>query len=307
MYNQSARTRLRDKLDYEQWVLDEIEQEHKVFPREVGSTLIENGEISAQEICATGLTISQPRVNEIIQRLYPLVFTASYKCIDMIIEWILEENKGKTSHNWRFNDKISDANLGFKQGVLELPQPFANHRDVFEQILEIYTKLVDYRHAVIHRNQFQVENSEFRVENRNGNRYRFDTEELFSLAKIGSVSSDILLNNSVKETQERSLKRYLDNLSFIHGLNTFDIAPDWAKVIEYRVEKQENDSDAWKIDLDIVQQADGSTSTQGYQLEVVGIEDGEVVCEWLIPSEDVPSQSSFKLSENESEFKEYRK
>lgn len=71
IFDEQARTRLRDKLDYEQRVLNELEEEHNVFPDQLGDTVIENGGISAQEIAASTAVISQSRVDEVIQRLYP--------------------------------------------------------------------------------------------------------------------------------------------------------------------------------------------------------------------------------------------
>lgn len=73
MFDQQARTRLRDKLDYEQWVLNKLEEEHNVFPEQLGRTDIEHGNISGTEITVPTVTTSQPRVDKVIQRLYPLV------------------------------------------------------------------------------------------------------------------------------------------------------------------------------------------------------------------------------------------
>ena len=188
MFDQQARTRLRDKLDYERWVLDKLEEEHDVFPDRLGKAVIENGDISAQEIAASTAVVSQPRVDEVIQRLYPLVFVASYKCLDMIIEWILEENTGTLSHQWGYSCKNSEVNRLFYTGDLQLPPSFLHDVDVFERLLRLYDELVDHRHAVVHRDQFEVNNDVFSVKNDGGTRYEFDATQLFSLAKAGTVT-----------------------------------------------------------------------------------------------------------------------
>lgn len=305
MFDQQARTRLRDKLDYEQWVLNELEEEHGVFPDRLGDTVIANGSISA-EVAASTTSISQPRVDEVIQRLYPLVFAASYKCLDMIIEWILEENTGTLNHQWGYSHKDSEGNRMFHTGNLQLPPPLTHHTDVFERLLRLYGALMDHRHAVVHRNQFEVDNDVFSVEDDSGTRYDFDATQLFSLAKTGTVAAEVLLNNSMSDDQERALKRYLDNLEFIHGQGTFDIAPPWADTIEYRIEAEDQDPYRWEIDLDLVRTADASTpSTEGYVLKIVGTHEGETVSEWEIPIEAVPGGNTLELTEHDPDFDEY--
>ena len=307
MFDQQARTRLRDKLDYEQWVLNELEEEHEVFPDRLGDTVIENESISAQEVAVSTAVISQPRVNEVIQRLYPLVFVASYKCLDMIIEWILEENTGTLNHQWGYSYKNSEVNKMFRTGNLQLPPPLINHTDIFDRLLRLYSELMDHRHAVIHRDQFELNNDVFSVEDDSGVQYGFDVTQLFSLAKIGAILAEVLLNNSITDDQERALKRYFDNLEFIHGQGTFDIAPPWAGTIEYRLEAQDHDPYRWVIDLDLVRTADESSpSTQGYMLRIVGLHNDETVCEWEIPSEAVPDADTLELTEHEPDFDEYQ-
>lgn len=306
MFDQQARTRLRDKLDYEQWVLNELEVEHDVFPDRLGDTVIENGGISGQEIAVPTAVISQPRVDEVIQRLYPLIFAASYKCLDMITEWILEENTGTLNHKWGYCHKNSKVNRMFYTENLQLPPPFMRDTDVFERLLRLYDELMDHRHAVVHRNQFEVNNNVFSVENDSGIRYDFDATQLFSLAKTGTVSTEVLLDNSMSDNQEQALKQYLDNLDFIHEQGTFDIAPPWAGTIKYSIEAEDHDPYRWEINLDIVRTADESSpSTQGYILKIVGTYEGDTVCEWEIPSEAVPDGDGFELTERDSDFDEY--
>ena len=306
MFDQQARTRLRDKLGYERWVLNELEEEHGVFPDRLGDTVIENGSISGEEVAVSPTVISQPRVDEVIQRLYPLVFVASYKCLDMIIEWILDENTGTLNHQWGYSHKNSEVNRRFHTGNLQLPKPLMHDTDVFERLLRLYGELMDHRHAVVHRDEFEVNNDLFSVEDDSGTRYDFDATQLFSLAKAGTVSAEVFLNNNMSDDQERALKRYLDNLEFIHGQGTFDIAPPWAGTIKYRIEAEDQGPHRWEVDLDLVRKADESTpSIKGYILKIVGTHEGDTVCEWEIPSEAVPYGDALELTEQGSDFDEY--
>lgn len=306
MFQQQARTRLRDKLDYEQWALNELENEYNAFPDRVGGIIIENETISGTEIAVPTATISQSRVEEVIQRLYPLIFAASYKCLDMIVEWTLEENTGNYNHQWGYAYKNSETNELFDTGKLQLPSPFAHDTDIFERLLHLSGALMDHRHAVVHRHDFEVANGEFAVKDKHGTPYSFTDVQLFSFAKAGTVSAEILLNNTMAKDQERELKHYLDNLDFVHKQSTFDIAAPWSPTIEYRAEAVDHNPASWEINLDLVQQADDATSTKGFYLKIVGKADGHTVHTWKIPGEATPDKKTLELTEQSSDFEEYR-
>lgn len=307
MFDEQARSRLRSKLDYERWALAELEKEYDIFPDRLGGTVIEDGSIAVQEIGPATARISQSRVEEIIQRLYPLVFAASYKCIDMILEWILEENTGNCTHQWGYCHKNSEINERYHTGDLQLPAPFIQNTAVFERLLRLYGELMDHRHAVVHRNDFEVANGDFTVKDAHRPPYEFNAVELFSLAKAGTVSAEALLDDSMNEVQERELKHYLDNPNFIHNQGSFGIAAPWSPIIEYRAEAIESNPACWEIDLGVVQQADESMpSTKGYYLKVVGNLTDQTICEWKIPVEAIPDRDTLELSEQSSDFDEYR-
>lgn len=306
MFQQQARTRLRDKLDYEQWALNELESEYGAFPDRLGSMIIENERLSVKELTGLTVRVSQSRVEDVIQRLYPLIFAASYKCLDMIVEWILEENTGKYNQQWGYTDKNEDVNRLFYTGSLHLPPVFSQDPDIFERLLRLYGPLMDHRHAVVHRHDFEVANGEFAVKDKHGTPYSFIDVQLFSFAKAGTVSAEILLDNTMAKDQERELKHYLDNLDFVHKQSRFDIAAPWSPTIEYRAEAVDHNPASWEIDLDLVQQADDTTSTKGFYLKIVGKVDGRTACTWKIPSEAIPDKKTLELTEQSSDFEEYR-
>jgi hypothetical protein len=307
MFDQQARARLRDKLDYERWVLNELEDEHDVFPDELNDTVIKGDDLTIHAEVSASLSISQGHVDEVIEPLYPLIFAASYKSLDMIIEWILEENRETYEHQWNYSDKHSDSCEMFYTEELQLPEPLNGHEDIFERLLYLYGDLMDHRHAVVHRHEFNVEGSTFRVEDEDNVRYEFDTAQLFSLAKVGTLLADIILNENLSENEERGIKWHLDNLNFIHGQDTYDIAPPWAQTIEYRAEAIAVEPYRWEITMDAVQRADSSSpETEGYFLRIVGNHEGDTVSEWIIPSEAVPDRDTLELEGDSSEFEEYQ-
>ena len=89
MYDDGARQKLLDKLDYELWLLDKL-AEYQLFD---GGTDIATLTIRSGEPDTTILDSGEESVpwSRVITTITPLVFTASYKILDMIFEWILEE------------------------------------------------------------------------------------------------------------------------------------------------------------------------------------------------------------------------
>lgn len=302
MFNQKARSRLSNKLDYEYWSLNELENQYDAFPDEGGRFTIEDGGLGATVKAGPART-SQSRVREVIQSLYPLVFASSYKCIDMIIEWILEENRGISNHKWGYRDKYNMANSDFP-GILQLPMTISP--EIFERLLILYDELMDHRHAVIHRHEFDINDGDFIVEDSAGAKYEFDDTQLFSFAKTGAVSAETILDDSINETQEREIKRYLDNLNFVHERGTFDIAAPWSPTIEYHAKMVEVEPLQWEVDMDKVQKAEDSTSAKGYYLYIIGKLNEEIVYEWKIPNEDVPNRENLELNEDSDDFDEFR-
>ena len=107
MYDHKARQELLGKLDYELWLLNQL-AEYQIFD---GGTDIATLKIRNGKLYTTILDSGEENApwSRVATDITPLVFTASYKILDMIFEWILQENHsvGKIKKvPWGFKKKL---------------------------------------------------------------------------------------------------------------------------------------------------------------------------------------------------------
>ena len=88
MYDHKAQQELLDKLDYELWLLNQL-AEYQIFDggTDIATFKIKSGESETGILDLDSEEVSVPW-SRVATAITPLVFTASYKMLDMIFEWI---------------------------------------------------------------------------------------------------------------------------------------------------------------------------------------------------------------------------
>ena len=111
MYDRAAQERFKEKISYELWLLDFLSETQETF--EGGSNISKITLMNRQPGAHVAITVTEVigsgAAMRVMDATMPLTFTASYKIIDMIFEWVLEENKkvGKIQRvPWKFKEKI---------------------------------------------------------------------------------------------------------------------------------------------------------------------------------------------------------
>ena len=94
MYDRAAQERFKEKISYELWLLDFLSETQETF--EGGSTISKITLMNRQPGAHVAITVTEVigsgAAMRVMDAMMPLTFTASYKIIDMIFEWVLEEN-----------------------------------------------------------------------------------------------------------------------------------------------------------------------------------------------------------------------
>lgn len=299
MYNQQAVQRLEEKLDYETWILPFLCEEIEPFPS--GDARAEIKDDGSKHIAvSTKTSISQARVDKIVQRLYPLVFTASYKAIDMQMEWILDEHDKQGVINdvpWRFSAKIDELEDLEKNNDLQLPSVYDQDKSLYDRIFALFRDLNDHRNTIIHGEDFEVSDDELEITDRSGTTFQFDTKELFAFAKVASITADSLRSGSMSPHTKREIQAFLDYLDFAHGEPTFGCTPPWSPTLEKEVKAESRDPYIFKVNMDDIWDGfEAFPDADGFFLEVIGIVDQGDAVEWRIPSDTLPQQGEIKLS-----------
>jgi hypothetical protein len=89
MYDQAVQSQLKEKISYELWFLDFLSKTQEIY--EGGSnistiTLINREPSTSHATMAFTETIGSGAAMEIMDKMMPLTFVASFKILDMIIE-----------------------------------------------------------------------------------------------------------------------------------------------------------------------------------------------------------------------------
>lgn len=308
MYGTNAVQRLEEKLDYETWILSFLSEEIEPFPS--GDARAEINEDGSKHIAVAAKTsISQARVDKIVQRMYPLVFTASYKALDMQMEWILEEHDSQGIINgvpWRFSDKIDKLEDLEKNKNLQLPSIYDQEKSIYDRVFALFRDLNDHRNTIIHGEDFEI-SDELEITDRSGTTFQFDTEELFAFAKVASITGDSLKSGSLNPHTKRELQAFLDYLDFAHGEPIYGCTPPWSPTLEKEVEAESEDPYTFEVDIEDIWDAfKAFPDAKGFYLNVVGTSGGEDVAEYRIPSDALPDQGVISLSTDSKSWSEWR-
>ncbi|MBM3301828.1 MAG: hypothetical protein FJY85_17990, partial [Deltaproteobacteria bacterium] len=225
MYEAKAQRILLDKLGYEIWLLDFLAERHDMFE---GGTDISMIKITSDEPVATisvGVTdyIGADAAQSIMDAVAPLTFMASYKMIDMIFEWILEENyrSGNISKvPWPYSDKLK---LLADRSRIQFPPLFLSQQYLHNYSEALFCQLLPYRNVIVHDNSFSVSNGTLTLSSpKDGTSLTLSRVQIGCLVRFVVALGRALAGIIVVDTHMDKLLRYhLDVLVAAHGLPAF--------------------------------------------------------------------------------------
>jgi len=164
VYDQTARSRLKEKIGYELWLLDFLSKTQETFEggSDISTVSLRSGKPGAQvSVYVTEVIGSEPAM-KVMNAMMPLTFAASYKILDMVFEWILEENKKAGDVQeipWRFKEKIKIIS----STQLAYPPLLKSEPYIRDYLFALYSNLLKFRNEIVHSNRFLVSNGKLRV------------------------------------------------------------------------------------------------------------------------------------------------
>lgn len=225
MFNSDSIEYLEQALGYEQWVLAKSIDLLKRSKGYVSSrTIIIKDDNSLEVQLLLKDEFGLEKAVDVINELSPLLFNASYKILDMLMEWIIRENRGDCP--WRFSEKISL--LEDSDSTFFLPYPLGEDPSIFAYFERLYRNLSDLRNALTHgvwgRNLSG--NLEFNFKKRNRIiQQTIPFEQVIRFADCMSLCGReaICPSTQAKSNIVSTLKWCLDELQSIHGLSKYGI------------------------------------------------------------------------------------
>ncbi len=283
----TARGRLLDKLDYEAWLLDFLEKRYDMAmgKEDIPVLVIRSGEQpdrlerGSEEWVGSGTTI--------LDAMMPFTFIASFKTLDMIFEWILEENCKSGNIQtvpWQFDAKVKLLNKNLK-----LPSLFKSQPHLYTYPKALFCQLLPYRNEVIHNNSFSVSGDTLTLSSsKMGTSLTLSSRHVdylvrFVRALVRALASEI----AIDAYTDKILRHYLDILAPVHGLATFN--QQVPRFVHIKLEvpkygsafpadlKQVRDKVVHKFSPDVI-----------FDLTVLAMEDGDLIAKWYFAPEEVP-------------------
>lgn len=308
MYDQTAQIQLKEKLDYEVWLLDYLSKTQETF--EGGSNIstitltnrhpVDHVAIKCTEVIGSGTAM------KVMDAMMPLTFTASFKILDMIFEWILEENKRAGNIQttpWRFNEKIKIIS----SVPLNYPPLLQSEPYIKDYLFALYSNLLKFRNEIVHSNSFSVLDGKLRLETIEDSQLyliELDRGELGAFVRtviaVANLLTDFL---SFGEREDCLLKYHLDRIKKIHGLSEFNQAKPILVNVILKVPEEKG---IFPADIKFVRERISRMRPNVsvlFNLKVIGlVKDKPSIC-WFFPVGSVPKDEVFELQPDN--YKEY--
>lgn len=307
IYDPGAVTRLLDKLDYEIWLLEFLADGDKIFAGGAAPETIKlnNNQMTAD--ISVGFTehVGASYAQQTVTAISPLVFTASYKVLDMVYEWILEENRAEgviRTVPWGFKDKIRIISTA----RLRYPQLFVENAYLGDYSYALFETLLPFRNEVVHMHNFSMRGDELELVNsKNGARLTFDRVKLGHVVRfVVGLAKCLGGTTSFDSTLDHLFKYYLDQLVGVHRLPVFGQSAPLLVNVELTISKQGN---TFAADLNRVRQIlrrIHPTVHVLFNLTVLAFEGNALAVKWYFPAASVPGTDiEFLSPESHAQFR----
>lgn len=300
IYGQTAQSQLKEKLDYELWLLDFLSKTQETFKggSNISTITLTNRQPSAHAAITFTEVIGSGAAMKVMDAMMPLTFTASFKILDMFFEWILEENKRAGNIQripWRFKEKIEIIS----SVQLNYPPLLQSEPYIRDYLFALYSKLLKFRNEIVHKNNFSVLDGKLRIETiENSQLYsiELDRGELGAFVRTVVAAANLLTGVLLFGEQEDYLLKYhLDRIKKLHGLSEFRQAK---AILVNVILKVPEEKGAFPADVKFVREQISlihSNINVLFNLKVIGlVNDKPSVC-WFFPVGSIPKDEVFEL------------
>jgi hypothetical protein len=252
-YNSKAIKKLLERTEYEAWFLEEVYRisEEQLNP-ELLDTLVypPDGNNPKHHIFGSTHIIIGDWRPQFLDAGAPLILISTFKLLDMILEWILEEN-GQAA-TFRFKEKINAL-----KGALVFPKMIDSNLWLRERLIALYEQLEPLRGTIIHDRHFQVTPGVLHVsaskKGKVGSIVVFSPTDLRNLSlTLVSVLRYLQGSWTLTEFQLKRIRHSLDGLARFHLLPSLgQLLPGYLIARLYAFESNQIIIDIDKMRLDV--------------------------------------------------------
>ena len=219
IFNANALTKLSERTEYETWLLEAIYAiaEQELFPSWPDGVIYPVHKSKPQFITHTraNIIIGDWR-SGFLNVGAPLVFVSTFKLLDMLIEWILEETGSEPTY--RFQQKLQQLH-----NSPIFPHVVESRTWLKERLVGLYSTLEPLRGTIIHDKHFTATDGAIRVASSKkgiiGAPVEISAAHLRKLAfTIVNIMKYVDGTWLLDDFREKTLRYHLDELALLHGL-----------------------------------------------------------------------------------------
>ncbi len=283
-------TALRTKLDYEVWFLDFLEKRYD---------MVQGNDPSPVLRITSGVEPGNLQMNledclshdpALMNAMMPLTFIASFKALDMIFEWIFEENcrlGNIPKVPWHFQEKVK---LLKKESHLQLPPLFESQPYLYTYAKALFCQLLPYRHEVVHKNSFSVSKDTLTLSSsEQSTSLTLSSKQIDYLMRFVRLLVRALVDEIVvNDYKDRMIRHYLDVLAPVHGLKTFN--QQVPRFVHVKLTAPKHGA-AFPADLKQVRDKLALTypgQEVVFDLKVRAVDGDKLIAKWYFAPEEIP-------------------
>ena len=302
-YGNGATERLRDKTEHEVWLLQKLAEQQGLIEGKLDFRLRITASDDVAHVMAKHCDgVGAGEVKAIMDALAAYVFLASFKVLDMVVEWMLEENG---IQEWKFAEKCRVL----KTKTLIKSQLFRDHEYLYYYTEGLYRGLLPYRNTVIHHNDFDVsEEGVLRVAHilkAQVPYLRLNRDQLGSLARVVTMLVRALREDAVDGPTDKQFRFHLCLLENTFGRGVLQVGKriesrgePYVLSVKLTVPKRGN---GFPADLVTVRTHVKSLLPENdvdFELYVQAQDGEKIVRQWHFPVGEVPSEDVLDFSDD---------
>ncbi len=282
-FDANSLIKLGERTEYETWLLEAVYAlaEQELFPSWPDGVIYPVDKSKAQFIghARCNMVIGDWRPG-FLNAGAPLVFVSTFKLLDMLIEWILEENGVPST--FRFQQKLQHL-----KGSPIFPPVIESRTWLKERLAGLYSMLEPLRGTIIHDKHFTATDGAIRVASSKkgviGASVEISAAFLRKLAlTIVSVLKYVDGTWHLDELREKTLRHDLDKLAALHGLPPLGQKPPFHTCVRvYLTSSDPLLADLMSIRSDLA--ARYVNQDCSFDLRVLMVRENEVVDAYLFP------------------------
>lgn len=310
VFNNTSINRLLDKLDYERWLLPYIVR--RMRPQQATAIM----DLERHQVNLTVQdSLSDAAVQSTLLQFLPLVLVATFKVLDRVVEWLLEENGNNTNY-WKFTHKHGRICEQVSRGKMNLPALFRREPALLETWINLYDKLREPRNSIVHRHSFRLVGQDIEIfdkDNPSLMSFRLSSSVVIDLSDMTMTVVDLLQQPSPSQKLIHKTKYMFDTIAPDLGLTRFGV-PSFTEYTPQVIVRGEaiwddkRQTRVWRYDkADVEKEIFKSfPQAQYYLLDFVGQENGQDRLRLVIPSEDLPTVNQIEIAESDLQWQQYR-